>query len=114
VHSEPGKGLPKAPARLEPPGIPAQTLATRIDQFLSSRGYRPPDGRSTDGGRTSSSSSPPTPPDTTPLDFVAESDVRDAVRAGRTLLIGEKTIVTPAARELGDEKKVFVQAGWPR
>jgi len=48
------------------------------------------------------------------LEFVAESDVRDAVRAGRKLLIGEKTIVTPAARELGDEKKVFVQAAWPR
>jgi acetaldehyde dehydrogenase (acetylating) len=114
VHSEPGKGLPKAPARLEPQGIPAQTLTTRIDQFLSSRGYRPPDSRSTDAGRTPLSSSPTNPPDTKPLDFVAESDVRDALRAGRTLLIGEKTIVTPAARELGDEKKVFVQAGWPR
>jgi hypothetical protein len=47
-----------------------------------------------------------------PLEFVAESDVRDALRAGRKLLIGERTIVTPAARDLGEEKKVFVQAGW--
>jgi hypothetical protein len=28
------------------------------------------------------------------------------------LIIGEKTIVTPAARELGEEKKVFVQGSW--
>jgi ethanolamine utilization cobalamin adenosyltransferase len=40
--------------------------------------------------------------------------VRDALRAGRKLMIGEKTIVTPSARELGEEKKVFVQASWPR
>jgi hypothetical protein len=52
------------------------------------------------------------PDDSKPLEFVAESDVRDAVRAGRKLVIGERTIVTPAARELGDEKKVFVQASW--
>jgi hypothetical protein len=50
--------------------------------------------------------------DSKPLEFVAESDVRDALRAGTTLLIGERTIVTPAARELGEEKKVFVHAVW--
>jgi len=116
VDSDPGLThggrLPKAPATPPPAGIPAQTLAARIDQFLASRGYRPPDG----DGRGSPPNPPPgaAVPDSTPLEFVAESDVRDAVRAGRKLLIGEKTIVTPAARELGDEKKVFVQATWPR
>lgn len=30
----------------------------------------------------------------------------------RKLVIGEKTIVTPAARELGEAHKVFVQANW--
>ena len=39
---------------------------------------------------------------------------RVALRAGRKLVIGEKTIVTPAARDLGEANKVFVQAGWPR
>jgi acetaldehyde dehydrogenase (acetylating) len=108
----PGR-LPKAPSAPPAEGIPAQTLAARIDQFLASRGYRPPDGN--DRGSTSPASTSVVPPaDSKPMEFVAESDVRDAVRAGRKLLIGEKTIVTPAARELGDEKKVFVQAGWPR
>jgi hypothetical protein len=118
-ESEPDRGrLPKAPAKPAAEGIPAQTLATKIDEFLASRGYRPPD----DSGSRPDRSSPPSPPtpqaavpaDSKPLEFVAESDVRDALRAGKQLLIGEKTIVTPAARELGEEKKVFVQAGWPR
>ena len=111
--------LPKAPAKPAPGGIPAQTLASRIDDFLASRGYRPP----SEGGPDRRETSPSMPSrtadvaavsDSKPLEFVAESDVRDAVRAGRKLVIGEKTIVTPAARELGEEKKIFVQAGWPR
>jgi hypothetical protein len=95
-----------------PEGIPAHTLAARIDQFLASRGYRPPSD-----SPAPSPAAVPLPAsrdDATPLEFVAESDVRDALRAGRKLMIGERTIVTPAARDLGDEKKVFVQAGWPR
>jgi hypothetical protein len=40
--------------------------------------------------------------------------VKTAIKAGRTLLIHEKTIVTPAARDLGEAARVFVQAGWPR
>ena len=109
--------LPKGPAKPGREGIPAQTLATRIDEFLASRGYRPPDDHRSraDAPPTAAPSAAATPgPDAKPLEFVAESDVRDALRAGRKLLIGEKTIVTPAARELGEEKKVFVQAGWPR
>jgi hypothetical protein len=29
-------------------------------------------------------------------------------------VIGEKTIITPSARDLGDAQKVFIQAGWPQ
>jgi hypothetical protein len=29
-------------------------------------------------------------------------------------VIGEKTIVTPSARDLGESQKVFIQAAWPR
>ncbi len=49
-----------------------------------------------------------------PADFVCEDDVRQAVRQGRKIVIGERTIVTPAARDLGEQHKMFVQAGWPR
>jgi acetaldehyde dehydrogenase (acetylating) len=105
LSTTPVRPLPKAPGKPVPEGIPAHTLAARIDQFLASRGYRPPE--------TAPAAVPaPAGQDSKPLEFVAESDVRDAVKAGRKLVIGERTIVTPAARELGDEKKVFVQAGW--
>jgi hypothetical protein len=49
-----------------------------------------------------------------PADFVCEDDVRQAVRQGRKITIGERTIVTPAARDLGEQHRLFVQAGWPR
>jgi hypothetical protein len=49
-----------------------------------------------------------------PADFVCEEDVRAALKAGRKLIIGEKTIITPSARDLGESQKVFVAAGWPR
>jgi len=47
-------------------------------------------------------------------DFVCEDDVRQAVRQGRKIVIAEKTIITPAARDLGEENRIFVQASWPR
>ena len=125
--------LPKAPA---PPktarGVGAASLALRIDEFLASRGYTPP--RPSDPpARTSAppisapAASPSVAPSSTaprpsappapvekPTDFVCEDDVRQAIRQGRTILIGEKTIVTPAARDLGEAHKVLIQAGWPR
>src|SRR5690606_26772975 len=42
-----------------------------------------------------------------PVDFVSENDVRDAIANGRKIYITKKTIVTPSARDLGDEKDVF-------
>ena len=46
-----------------------------------------------------------------PADFVCEDDVRQAVRQGRKILVGERTIVTPAARDLAEQHRLFVQAG---
>jgi ethanolamine utilization cobalamin adenosyltransferase len=48
-----------------------------------------------------------------PADFVCEEDVRQALKTGRKITIGERTIVTPAARDLGEQHRLFVQAGWP-
>jgi hypothetical protein len=45
-------------------------------------------------------------------EFVCEEDVQQAIALGRTILIGERTIVTPLARDLGQAHKVLVQAGW--
>jgi hypothetical protein len=45
-------------------------------------------------------------------DFVCEEDVRQALKQGRKIVIGERSIVTPAARDLGDQHRLFVEASW--
>ena len=101
----PGARLPKPPTRPESGGIPAQTHSARIDSFLESRGYR---ATSDTGGIRHQT------PAEVPAVFVCEDDVRAALKAGRKVVIDEKTIVTPSARDLGEAQKVFVEAGWPR
>jgi hypothetical protein len=44
---------------------------------------------------------------------VCEDDVRQAIRQGRKIVIGERTIVTPAARDLAEQHRLLVQAAWP-
>jgi len=41
------------------------------------------------------------------VDFVSEDDVRRAVDSGVKIYINKKTILTPSARDLGEEKEVF-------
>lgn len=43
------------------------------------------------------------------VDFVSEDDVRRAVNAGEKIYVSKKTIITPSARDLGDEKEVFAR-----
>jgi hypothetical protein len=43
---------------------------------------------------------------------VCEEDVRNAVKSGQKILVGEKTIITPAARDAGQTAKVFVWEGY--
>jgi acetaldehyde dehydrogenase (acetylating) len=103
--------LPQAPVKPEHRGIPAQALAARIDEFLASRGYQAPGAAA---ARNPVEASPtPAPKSEVAAEFVCEDDVRAALSAGRKLLIGEKTIITPSARDLGESRKVFVQASWP-
>ncbi|MFY9572725.1 MAG: hypothetical protein WAV20_15095, partial [Blastocatellia bacterium] len=42
-------------------------------------------------------------------DFVCEEDVKRAIAAGEKIYINTKTIITPAARELGEEREVFAR-----
>jgi acetaldehyde dehydrogenase (acetylating) len=121
-------GLPKAPTVPAPPGgIAAGPLARRIDEFLASRGYLSPGASPTGpvkGENAAPSPAPaeanaPAPPGSTqpiskPLEFVCEDDARQALRQGRKLVIGERTIVTPAARDFGEQHHLFVAAEWPR
>jgi acetaldehyde dehydrogenase (acetylating) len=42
--------------------------------------------------------------------FVCENDVREAIRDSRKIYIGPKTIVTPSARDLGEQSGILVLA----
>jgi acetaldehyde dehydrogenase (acetylating) len=106
-------GLPAAPARPAPAaGITAEALSRRIDQFLGSRGIRPREGGTQTDGRSTKFGSDPAGSSGKPLEFVCEDDVRAAIQAGRKLTLSERAIVTPAARDLGEQHRVFTVAPW--
>jgi acetaldehyde dehydrogenase (acetylating) len=109
---------PASPRRPQPTGIAADVLTERIERFLGARGIRPKGAdappapsRSASAVATDAPSAKPEPSSAdTPLEFVCEEDVRGAMRAGRTLLVAERAIITPSARELGEAHRVFVTA----
>jgi acetaldehyde dehydrogenase (acetylating) len=105
--ARPGTGTPSGSgSRLDQPpraaraGLDPDLLGARIDRFLESKGIAP----APDPPRPSAGASP-----SRPAEFVCEDDVRQAVAAGRKILLDSRTIVTPAARDLGEEKQVFVR-----
>jgi acetaldehyde dehydrogenase (acetylating) len=44
------------------------------------------------------------------IDFVSEDDVRRAIQKGDKIYVNSRTIITPAARDLGDPAEVFAKA----
>jgi acetaldehyde dehydrogenase (acetylating) len=102
--------------------VPA-SVEQRVSDFLDQRGFssqsrevtRPAvgvkGGASSEAGRQSESGlEPPTPPQPPPLDFVSEEDVRTAMEQGRKLAVGPGTVITPSARDLGNENGVFIKS----
>jgi hypothetical protein len=88
--------LPKAPTPPVADPVSAGSLSARIAEFLASRGV------------ASAPLAPPAPhAPPAPCSFVCEADVRAAVKAGTRILVGERTIITPAAREAGEHAGVF-------
>jgi acetaldehyde dehydrogenase (acetylating) len=86
-------------------------LGGRIEAFLASRGI------SSGGAPSAPTASAPLSalpgPSRVPdgdgpaVDFVCEDDVRAAMRRGGRIKLADKAIVTPAARDLGDEHQIF-------
>ena len=89
-------------SRVARAGLDPEVLGERIDRFLAARGISlGPDnpGPSSPAGASSAK----------PAEFVCEDDVRQAVLAGRKIVLDSRSIVTPSARDLGEEKQVFVR-----
>jgi acetaldehyde dehydrogenase (acetylating) len=103
---------PAVPGRA---GLSPAVLGERIDQFLASRGIAmPPSGSSgassaSGSGSGASSLAASSGPDR-PAEFVCEEDVRQAVLAGTKIVLDSRSIVTPSARDLGQEKRVFIDS----
>jgi acetaldehyde dehydrogenase (acetylating) len=94
-------------------GISASLLATRIDEFLATRGVARPQAAGPPAPRREVSPEPiPSSSHDDPAEFVCEADVRGALAEGRKIRIGERTILTPSARDLGESRKVFVSASY--
>jgi len=84
--------LPRPPEPAAAAPVPADRLADGIDRWLAGR----------HGLSTPPAAAPPAAPaaPAAPEAFICEDDVRRAVRDGRRLVAGPRTIVTPAARDL--------------
>jgi hypothetical protein len=94
--------------------ISGGVLAARIDQFLGARGF----GGKAEGGSQKNAQTPDNRaqsavkkgaglPSEAVLDFVCEEDVRKALQSGTKLVVSERAIITPAARELGEQHRIF-------
>ena len=104
------------PVAAPAPAIPP----TRTPSQGGSTPTPPVGGQWPSAGQASSpaSQSLPQPPQPQPAigqtnghvyDFVCEEDVKRAIKAGEKIFINGKTIVTPAARDLGEERDVFAR-----
>ena len=106
---------------VEKSGIDPLVLADRVETFLSDKGISPktsspdtdnsPDIATSDLHSTSTELTPAPQPQQEVTDFVCEEDVRLAINQGHSITIDEKTIITPAARDMADKHRVFVYAG---
>ncbi len=93
-----------APLVLPPdlPGLPDRAaIAVLVDKFLRARSTATPADEPRKAVVTNGRQA---------AEFVCEEDVRQAVKTGVKIYINAKTIVTPAARELGDTRDVFAKA----
>jgi len=112
VHSSKAKATVSSPstsaAKSTPNEIPVEALASRIDTFLALRGFADGAGATLEQPSISTGA-PVVPSEVLAADFVCEEDVRAAMRSGHKLVVDEKTILTPSARDLGETEKIFVQ-----
>ncbi len=110
---------PKVSLPLPPPQKRAsrEDIAALVDSFLKQKLTETPDPPQTAPEseanaivheiRAENSVQKPVP--IKPVDFVSEDDVRRAVDKGEKIYISKKTILTPSARDLGEEKEVFAR-----
>ena len=99
--------LPQTPLRTSQRKIPASAILERIDESIAAK----------DGASNQTVTRPPLPSQqlpSVPADFVCEDDVKKAIRDEKKILINERTIITPAARDLALTHQTFHEEGLTR
>jgi len=128
-EAPPPKTAGATTAAVLPAALDRAEIARVVDRFLASRGQiqNPPPVNSSQscglvtqpGGKTvpSAPAAPASepakpiaaPPAPKPVEFVCEDDVRRAITKGQRIPVGPRTIITPAARDLGEAREVFTR-----
>jgi hypothetical protein len=77
----------------------------------SSTGSRSENGQPSNGGRSSAApaANAGSKNGAKTVDFVSEDDVRRAIQKGEKIYINAKTIITPAARDMGEPAEIFAK-----
>ncbi len=108
-----GRATPAAPAGASPAQAPLpQVAAATVEKGLSAASVTSHVEAFLDG-RSGAGHGSPAATSQSIAEFVCESDVQQAIDLGKTILVGERTIVTPLARDLGEAHKVLVSSAWP-
>jgi acetaldehyde dehydrogenase (acetylating) len=95
--------------------IPAPQPHAEVEAGSMYTGPRPggkeaPFGNGGPSASASSRSAGPSANGHKAIDFVSEDDVRRAIQKGEKIYVNARTIITPAARDLGDPAEVFAKA----
>jgi hypothetical protein len=87
IEAEAGSMYSASPPRATPPPAPVENGNERKPEPVSRA--------STNGAKA--------------VDFVSEDDVRRAIQKGEKIYINARTIITPAARDIGEPGEVFAR-----
>lgn len=100
------------------PRVDREAIAHLVDRFLAARqapasvAPPPPPPPPPPPAPVVEQAPPPPPPPVKekprPVEFVSEEDVRLALKAGTKIPVDRKTIITPAARDLGGSHDIFL------
>ncbi|MCC7007857.1 MAG: aldehyde dehydrogenase family protein [Acidobacteria bacterium] len=98
----PSPALPKTPSRVTTHEVDVASMQRHVNAFLQAPAAPPAPATAADVAAQPVAA------------FVCEDDVREALKSGRKIVIGDRTIITPSARDLGEARRVFVAAEWPK
>ncbi|MFN0088240.1 MAG: aldehyde dehydrogenase family protein [Blastocatellia bacterium] len=103
--------IANSPAPTPLPPVDRSAITTLVDRFLTARQpVAPPPPAAAPAPPSRPVAAPAAKPAPRAVDFVCEEDVRRAVAANEKIYVNGRTIITPAARDLGDSREIFARA----